>query len=97
MDQVIDQIMNLDKDDDQYLAILKKHKFRCDNSLVIWEQKLKEFLENIFEQSLPTAIRRASYGFNSYYTEEIQLQAKLLLEKKGKDSRKARIKKILSR
>jgi len=96
LDQVIDQIMNLDKDDDQYLAILKKNKFRSDNSLVIWEQKLKVFLENIFKQSLPTAIRRASYGFNSFYTEEIQLQAKLLLEKKGKDSRKARIKKILS-
>ena len=97
LDQVIDQIINLDKDDDQYLAILERNKFRSDNSLVIWEQKLKVFLENIFKQSLPTAIRRASYGFNSYYTEEIQLQAKLLLKKKGKDSRKARIKKILLR
>lgn len=97
LDQVIDQIMNLDKNDDQYLAILKKNKFRSDNTLAIWEKKLKGFLENIFEQSFPSALRRASYGFNSYYTEEIQLQAKLLLKKKGIDSRKARIKKILLR
>lgn len=96
-DRAIDEIIGLDKDDEKYLEMLERSKFRIDNNLDIWEKKLRLFLGNIFEQPLPSAFRKPTYGFNSFYTGEVRLQSQLLSNKQRQNSVKAGIRTLLFR
>lgn len=95
-DRAIKEIVSLDNDDGKYIHMLNSNKFQLDNTQEIWEQKLKMFLKNVFEQSKISAFRKSVYGFNNYYIEEIKMQSQLLHTQRHTNSLKARIKKILS-
>jgi hypothetical protein len=94
-DRAIDAISMLDKDDQKYMEMLERNKFQTDNNLDAWENKLKSFLANIFDQPWPSAFRKPKYGFNSFYAGEFLLQSQLLSNKQRHNSLKARIKRFL--
>lgn len=96
-DRAINEIISLDKDDDKYITMLEREKFKLDNNKEVWEQKLKMFLKNIFEQPRTSAFRRSVYGFNNYYLGEIKMQSQLLEIKRNRISLKASIKRLLTR
>jgi hypothetical protein len=85
----------LDNDDERYMEMLERNKFQTDNNLDAWENKLKSFIANIFNQPWPSAFRKPMYGFTSFYAGEVRLQSQLLSNKQRHNSLKARIKRYL--
>jgi hypothetical protein len=96
IERVIDEIITLDKDDEKYLEMLDRHKFRPENRTEIWEEKLRLFLKNIFEQPVNEALRRPVHGYNNFYVGELKLQSQLLSRRKRRNSFKNMIKKTIS-
>lgn len=94
-DRAIDEISMLDNDDERYMEMLERNKFQTDNNLDAWENKLKSFIANIFDQPWPSAFRKPTYGFNSFYAGEVRLQSQLLSNKQRHNSLKERIKRYL--
>jgi hypothetical protein len=70
VDKVIERIIDLDKNDDKYIEILKKPWLK-DWQYFDYKAPLSHFLENIFSQSLENAGRRAMYGANIVKSAEI--------------------------
>lgn len=97
IDRAIDEIISLDKNDEKYMEMLERNKFRIDNNLVVWENKLRYFLKNIFEQSQFAACRKPVYGFNNYYTGEARLKSRLLSKRESRIFFKRKIKSLLSK
>lgn len=97
IERVIEEIITLDRDDEKYFEMLNKNKFRPENRTDIWEEKLRLFLGNIFDQPVNEALRRPVHGFNKFYVEELKLQSQLLSGRKRRNSLKNMIKKNISR
>jgi hypothetical protein len=65
IDQVIDEIIRLDNDDDEYLKVLNQPVFNEGNIPEYYDQDyLLAFFENIFNQSLEKAQRRLTVGYS---------------------------------
>lgn len=97
IERVIEEIISLDSDDTKYLAMLHSKKFKSENNIQKWEEHLKSFLANIFGQPPDHAYRRPVFGFNSFYVEELKLQAQLLERRRRLNSVKASIRNTVSR
>lgn len=97
IERVVEEIIMLDRDDDKYLDMLNRDKFRPENKPDIWEEKLRLFLENIFEKPVNSALRRPLYGFNNFYVGELKLQSRLLARRKRQNYFKNGIKNIITR
>lgn len=91
-DRAIKEIIFLDQNDDNYLEKLNQPKFKYENALQDWEEKLLAFMKNIFNQPVTTAYRRTHYGFNRFHIEDLKQQAHLLEERKRKNYIKTKIK-----
>lgn len=96
-DRAIEKIINLDKDNDAYLEMLRKPWTNNGVTMEHWEEKLLNFFTNIFNQALPVAKRKAIYGFNRYHTDILQLQVALLGRKKKINRFKAKIKRFIGK
>ncbi len=96
-DRAIDEIISLDNNDEKYMEMLERNKFRIDNNSIVWENKLKHFFENIFEQPRSSAYRKPVYGFNNHYTGETRLKSQLLLKRENRNYFKREIKSLLSK
>ena len=97
IEKVIEEIIILDNDDEKYLAMLNKKKFRKENNPQTWNLKLKSFFDNIFGQPLDAAFRRPFYGFNKYYVGELKFQAELLEKRRRMNFAKAAVKNVINR
>lgn len=91
---VINEIIRLDTNDVEYLKILRRYKFKEDNNPDKWEEKLKLFVANIFEQPKSSAYRRSAYGFSKFYLGNATLMSQLLSRRNRRNSIKAGIKNI---
>lgn len=93
--RVIEEVIELDNDNDKYLAILNSEKFKQYNTIEKWEEGLVSFFKNIFMKPMSSAFRRPVHGFASFYVGELKLQTKLLDRKKRHNRVKSTIKKEL--
>jgi len=96
-DRAIEEIIYLDRNDELYLVRLNQQKFRDENTMASWDEKLYNFLNNIFSQSLTEASRRANYGYTRYYTEELMLMTELLIKSRIRSRFKVGVKNIINR
>lgn len=97
IDYTIEKVIYFDKNDDEYIKLLKMPKLSSSNTLTNWEESLKSFFDNIFSQNRIDSYRRSIYGFSSYYTDEAIFKSNLSHRKRLKNKYKACIKNIYSR
>ena len=67
----IDYIIQLDKDDSLYISKLRQKWFAYENIKNVYDRKLRDFFENIFDQEKTDAIRLVDYGFARRYRKEL--------------------------
>jgi alpha(1,3/1,4) fucosyltransferase len=82
LDRSIEEIIYLDRTDEIYIEKLRQPKFSKENNLEYWEDRFLVFLRKIFDQPHQLAGRRAIYGFNKFYTEEMKIQTELFERRK---------------
>lgn len=92
INEAIEEIISLDKNDELYINKLSLPPFKPGNEMKQWESKLLQFIGKIFEKPLAEARRRPCYGFNKYYTGELKLQSELLEQKRRMNVVKLKIK-----
>jgi hypothetical protein len=66
LDEVVEEVIRLDKDDDAYIEKLSKPWYSGDDYSE-WQSKLLSFLKNIFDQNKDNARRTTDYGYARYY------------------------------
>ncbi|WP_299360451.1 glycosyltransferase family 10 [uncultured Parabacteroides sp.] len=74
----IDEIIFLDSNQDAYLKKLSERKVKKDNLKNVYREKLNDFFDNIFNQSLDQANRRVKYGYAMKYEWEQRRVAPLI-------------------
>jgi alpha(1,3/1,4) fucosyltransferase len=94
--RAIEEIIMLDNDDELYIKKLETNKFIENNNILIWEEKLFIFFENIFNQPVNQAFRRPLFGYNKYHLEELRIQAHLFRKRAENNSRKSKIKSLIT-
>lgn len=70
IDEAIDFIKKVDRDDELYMKILQQPALKDDSLWEIYEQRLDSFLLNIFEQPKPQAFRRNCEFWGKIYVEK---------------------------
>lgn len=71
MDKCIQRIIELDKDDEQYLAMLRQPYLNADGGYRDYKQKIWNFFAHIFEQTMEDAKRISDYGFQMSYRDNL--------------------------
>jgi hypothetical protein len=69
LDEVVEEVIRLDKDDNAYIEKLSKPWYTGDDYSV-WQSKLLSFLKNILDQDINKAERRTKYGRVSLYRQQ---------------------------
>lgn len=77
MDDLVDYIQFLDRNDAEYLKKLKSPLLVPDNHPENWEKKLVEFFAHIFDQPLDSCKRKPDFGFNQKYVNELRLKSRM--------------------
>jgi hypothetical protein len=77
MDEIIEQIIAIDKDDEQYLNLLNKPFLNESQRKYNWKYDLYGFFDNIFSQSIESAKRIPEFGYNAYFLREVKQMSDL--------------------
>jgi len=96
-ERAIEEIILLDQNDDLYIEKLNQEKFKAENNLELWEERLLIFTDGIFNQPSARARRRSEFGFTRFHVQELMKQTELLEKAKRKLHFKARIKEIIGK
>lgn len=67
----IDYIIQLDKDDDKYLSMLRQSWFNTDGGLQDYKERIWSFFDNIFSKPKCESIYLSNYGYQPYYRDSI--------------------------
>ena len=94
-ERAIAEIILLDQNDEAYIEKLRQPWILPENRIELWESNLLSFFQNIFNQPLTKAKRRAEYGYNRYQTTELKNQNDLYLQHKKNVEKKAKIKSLI--
>lgn len=68
IETAVEQVKQLDGDPLLYAQKMAQPIFNSEDVQQIWEDRLLEFFDHIFDQPHPAALRRATYGFNRHQT-----------------------------
>ncbi len=77
IDQAIEEVIRLDKDDDAYIRKLSFPWMTPENVNHVKMSQLNDFLEHIIEQPIENAVRTTPYGFSKRYWEKQSLISKV--------------------
>jgi alpha(1,3/1,4) fucosyltransferase len=84
-EKAIEEIIRLDNDDDAYLQKMKNDWLNEAACKIDWEDRLLQFLSNIFLQPIHLAKRKCDFGFVKFDLEERRFQAELLEKRRKKN------------
>jgi hypothetical protein len=93
-DRAIDEIKFLDSDKKAYIEKLSIPKLINEKQIFLFEQKLKEFVSNIFSQDMVSAKRLAQYGYNIYQIKQDIIFSSIIDRKLKKNKQKEKIKRL---
>lgn len=67
IEQIVREVMNIDKDNDTYLHMLKMPAFTIENDISHQQKEFETFLYNIFDQPIEKAYRRNRFYWGERY------------------------------
>lgn len=95
LDEAIDAVIKFDKNDDEYISLIKTPWLSREQMNTDWETILLRFLQDIFNQPLDAAKRYPRFGFNKYKYEQSVISSELFLKRQKINQVKAKIKNYL--
>lgn len=72
IEECIDFIVELDKDDELYLKMVQEPWFNTNNNYCDYKERIWKFFETIFSKPLDKARYLTEYGYQPYYRERLQ-------------------------
>jgi hypothetical protein len=94
LQRAIDEVIYLDVNDDKYIGKLITERSSFRYKMLEYEDRLVDFLKNIFEQDISEARRRPHFGFRKYYFNELLFQTEVYEKHKNYNKIKSKLKSI---
>lgn len=95
IDELISEIIQLDKDPEAYLNKLSQPWLTEEQKQKAWETELLVFIENIFSRPITEAKRIPQYGFTDFYSGNLNTMYALFVEREKLNRTKNKIKQFL--